>query len=149
MFYLGIIFLIFIDLFTKFIAKNDLQVQKNLVGDFLYLKYVENIWIAFSIPLTGIALKVLTIILIWVIFWYYLTEEKKNNSKLIDISFIFVLAWALWNGYERVFHSKVIDFIWVKYFSVFNFADIFISVWVCLYILSLILLNKKNYEPKW
>lgn len=143
MFYIWIFFLIFIDLFTKFIAKNDLIIQKNLVGDFLYFRYVENIWIAFSLPITGIVLKVLTIILIWVIFWYYYTEEKKKNLKIIDASFMFVLAWALWNGYERVFNGKVIDFIGVKYFSVFNIADIFITIWVILYIYSLIFLQKK------
>lgn len=143
MFYIWIFFLIFIDLFTKFIAKNDLIIQKNLVGDFLYFRYVENIWIAFSLPITGIVLKLLTIILIWVIFWYYYTEEKKKNLKIIDASFMFVLAWALWNGYERVFNGKVIDFIGVKYFSVFNIADIFITIWVVLYIYSLIFLQKK------
>ncbi len=143
MFYIWIFFLIFIDLFTKFIAKNDLIIQKNLVGDFLYFRYVENIWIAFSLPITGIVLKLLTIILIWVIFWYYYTEEKKKNLKIIDASFMFVLAWALWNGYERVFNGKVIDFIGVKYFSVFNIADIFITIWVILYIYSLIFLQKK------
>jgi signal peptidase II len=143
MFYIRIFFLIFIDLFTKFIAKNDLIIQKNLVGDFLYFRYVENIWIAFSLPITGIVLKLLTIILIWVIFWYYYTEEKKKNLKIIDASFMFVLAWALWNGYERVFNGKVIDFIGVKYFSVFNIADIFITIWVVLYIYSLIFLQKK------
>lgn len=143
MFYVWIFFLVFIDLFTKFIAKNDLLIQKDLVGDFLYLRYVENIWIAFSLPVTGIVLKVLTIILIWVIFWYYYTEEKKKNLKIIHASFMFVLAWALWNWYERVFNGKVIDFIGIKYFSVFNFADIFITIWVILYIYSLIFLQKK------
>lgn len=143
MFYIWMFFLIFIDLFTKFIAKTDLVIQKNLVGDFFYLKYVENIWIAFSLPLTGIVLKVLTIILIWVIFWYYYSEEKKKNLKIINASFMFVLAGALWNWYERVFNGKVIDFIGIKYFSVFNFADIFITIWVVLYIYSLIFLQKK------
>lgn len=148
MFYIGIIFLIFIDLFTKFIAKNDLILQKNLIGDFLFLRYSENIWIAFSIPITWIVLKVLTIVLIWVIFWYYLNEEKKKNNKIIDVSFIFILSWALWNGFERVFNGKVIDFIGVVNFSIFNFADIFLTFWVFLYIFFLIFLNK-NHEPKW
>lgn len=144
MFYIWIIFLVFIDLFTKFIAKNDLLVQKNLIGDFLYLKYIENIWIAFSIPLTWLALKILTIIIIWVIFWYYYTEEKQKKSKIIDLSFWLILWWALWNAYERIFNSKVIDFIWVKYFSVFNLADVFICVWVFIYLIYLF--TKKENE---
>lgn len=143
MLYIWIFFLVFIDLFTKFMAKNNLLVQKNLVGDFLYFKYVENLGIAFSVPITGIVLKILTILLIWVIFWYYYTEEKTKKSFLVDISFVFLLWWALGNAYERVFYGKVVDFIGVKYFSVFNFADIFITVWVWLYIFTILFLNKK------
>lgn len=138
MFYILIIFLIFLDLITKYLAKINLLEQKSLIGDFLYLKYVENIWIAFGIPLTWILLKILTISIIWIIFWYYLKEEKNKNNKFINFSFILILAWALGNWYERIFNSKVIDFIWVKYFSVFNLADIFITIWVFIYILVLI-----------
>lgn len=149
MFYIWIFILIFIDLFTKFIAKNDLQVQKNFVGDFLYLRYVENPWIAFSIPVTWITLKILTIVLIWVIFWYYYTEEKPKKCFFIDTAFVFLLWWALGNGYERIFHGKVIDFIGIKYFSVFNFADIFITIWVWLYIFAILFLKNKPYDTKW
>ncbi|MDD5770295.1 MAG: signal peptidase II [Candidatus Gracilibacteria bacterium] len=138
MFYILIIFLIFLDLITKYLAKINLLEQKSLIGDFLYLKYVENIGIAFGIPLTGILLKILTISIIGIIFWYYLKEEKNKNNKFINFSFILILAGALGNGYERIFNSKVIDFIGVKYFSVFNLADIFITIGVFIYILVLI-----------
>lgn len=147
MFYIFIISLIFIDLFTKLIAKNNLLVQKNLIGDFFFLKYSENTWIAFSFPITWIWLKILTIVLIWVIFWYYIKEEKYKNIKIIDLSFIFILSGALWNWIERVFNSKVIDFIGIKYFAIFNLADIFIFIWVFLYIFYLFFLNKN--EQKW
>lgn len=148
MFYIWIIFLVFLDLFTKFIAKNNLLIQKNLVGDFLYLKYTENIWIAFSIPLTWIILKILTVIIIWIIFWYYFTKDKKEKDILIDISYVLILSWAIWNWYERIFNGKVIDFVWVKYFSIFNLADVFISLWVIIYIIYIIFLNK-NQNGKW
>lgn len=144
MFYLWIIFLVCIDLFTKYLAKINLQETKNLVGDFLYLKYVENIWIAFSIPITWIFLKILTILIIWIIFWYYFTEEKKKKNKILDISFVLILAGALGNGYERIFHSKVIDFIGLKYFAIFNIADIFITFWVTIYIIYTLFFNKKD-----
>jgi len=147
MFYISILFLVFIDLFTKSLAKENLLAQKNLIGDFFYLKYAENIWIAFSIQITWMFLKILTVIIIWIIFWYYLTEEKIKNNKIINLSFIFILWWALWNAYERIFNGKVIDFLWIKYFSIFNFADIFITIWVVIYLWSYILFKKQtNYE---
>ncbi len=122
MFYLWIIFLIFIDLFTKFIAKNDLQVQKNLVGDFLYLKYVENIWIAFSIPLTGIALKILTIVLIWVIFWYYYTEEKKKEFKIDRYKFYLCTCWSSWKWIWKSISLKSHWFHLTQIFQCFQFC---------------------------
>jgi len=47
MFYIGIILLVALDLITKNLAKENLQETQNLVGDFLYLKYIENPGIAF------------------------------------------------------------------------------------------------------
>lgn len=132
--YILILFLIFIDLFTNFIAQNNLLIQKNLVGNFLFLKYIENTGVAFSIPITWYFLKILTILFIWVIFWYYLTKERKKQNWLIDLSFAFILGWAIWNWYERIFENRVIDFIWVKYFAIFNLADIFIMIWVLIYL---------------
>ena len=144
MFYIGIIWLVALDLITKYLAKINLQETKNLVGDFLYLRYTENIGIAFSIPVTGLFLKILTIAIICVLFWYYFTEEKKKQNTLINLSFCLIFAWAFWNGYERVFNGTVIDFIGVQYFSVFNLADVFITIWVILYISTFIFLNKPN-----
>jgi signal peptidase II len=141
MFYLIIIIWVTLDLFTKNLALNNLQEQVNIFGDFLFLKYVENTWIAFSLQISG--LKYLTIFLIIWIFYYYFSERKINeNKRLLDLSFWLVLAWAIWNWYERVLNEKVIDFIWIKYFSVFNLADIFISVWAMIY-LYILFKNKK------
>jgi signal peptidase II len=141
MFYLIIIIWVTLDLFTKNLALNNLQEQVNIFSDFLFLKYVENTWIAFSLQISG--LKYLTIFLIIWIFYYYFFERKViKNKKLIDLSFWLVLAWAIWNWYERILNEKVIDFIWIKYFSVFNLADIFISVWAIIY-LYILFKNKK------
>jgi len=142
MFYIIIIIWVFLDLFTKNIAFRYLQDRVDILWDFLFLKYVENIWIAFSIELPFI--KIVTFILIIAIFLYYFYEKKhiKTNKYLLDLSFWLILAWAIWNWYERIFNSKVIDFIWIKYFAVFNLADSFISLWAIIY-LYIIFKNKK------
>lgn len=141
-FYITIIFWIFIDLLSKYFAKNFLQNENiNILWDFLFLWYVENKWIAFSINIPF--LKIVTIILIFGIFYYYFKEEKNKNDKIIDLSFWLILAWALWNWYERIINSFVVDFIWVKYFSVFNLADSFIFIWALLYLTKIFINNKK------
>lgn len=138
LFFLVILFFwIFIDLFTKKLANLYLQEKINLISDFLYLQYVENTWIAFSIQLPSLFLKLITIILIIWIFYYYRKELKTESSKLIktlNISFWLILAGAIGNWIERVFYWRVIDFIGIKYFSVFNLADSFIIIWAILYL---------------
>jgi len=141
MFYLIIIIWIILDLFTKNLAFKYLQENINIFSDFLYLKYVENTGVAFSTQIPG--LKYLTIILIIAIFYYYFSEKKNlKNNNLLDLSFWLILAWAIWNWIERIFNEKVIDFIWVKYFSIFNLADSFITIWAILY-LYILFKNKK------
>lgn len=132
-FYLTIIIWIILDLSSKFLAKIYLKEKLDIFLDMFFLQYAENTWVAFSIKVPF--LKIVTIILILWIFYYYFKEEKKKNDKIIDFSFGLILAWAIWNWTERVFNSFVIDFIWIKYFSIFNFADIFITLWAIIYFL--------------
>ena len=141
-FYFTIIFWVLLDLVSKYLASLYLKENINLISDFLYLWYVENKWIAFSINIPF--LKIVTIILILWIFYYYFTEEKKKDDKIMDFGFGLILAWAIWNGYERIVNSFVVDFIWVKYFSVFNLADAFICIWAVIFILKTFLQKNKK-----
>lgn len=136
MIYFLIPFLIFIDLFTKYLAKEYLQTPIILIENFFSLRYVENIGIAFSFPITWLPLKILTVIIISFFLYYYFTEEKHKKNIFVDMSFVLILSWAIWNGYERIWNEKVIDFFAVQYFSVFNMADVFITLWVLLYIFA-------------
>lgn len=142
MFYIIIIIWIILDLFTKNLALKFLYNKIDIFWNFLFLKYIENSWVAFSIQLPFI--KIFTVILIFMIPLYYFYEKRniKSNKYLLDLSFWLILAWSIWNWYERVFNGKVIDFIWIKYFAIFNLADIFITIWAVIY-LYIIFKNKK------
>jgi len=142
-FYIILIIWVFIDLITKNLANIYLQNKINILWDFLYFQFILNPWIAFWIEVYSLLLKVITISLIILIFYYYKSERKKiNNKKLLDISFWLILSWAIWNAIERIFNSQVIDFIWVKYFSIFNIADSFITIGAIIYIYTLYKNNK-------
>ena len=145
-FYLTIFLWVILDAISKYFANIYLQEQINIFSDFLFLKYVENKGIAFSVNIPF--LKIVTIILILWIFYYYFKEEKKKNDKLIDFSFWLILAWAFWNWYERIFNGFVIDFLWVKYFSVFNLADSFIFVGALIYLLKIFFEKKEKISTK-
>ena len=143
MFYIIIIIWVMLDLVTKNLANIYLQDKINILWDFLYLGFIRNPGIAFWIEVYPILLKIITISLIILIFYYYKWERRINKrTKLLDISFWLILAWAIWNGIERVFNSNVIDFIWVKYFSIFNLADSFITIGAIIYMYILYKNNK-------
>jgi lipoprotein signal peptidase len=144
-FYITLIIALAIDTITKLSTQYYLTEKINLLWDFVFLEFALNTWIAFSIQLPIILLKTLTIVLIIAIFYYYKTEKKLHkDNKLLDMSFWLILWWALWNAYERIMHEQVIDFLWIKYFSIMNFADIFISTWAILYIFFMYKNNKNK-----
>ncbi len=146
MFYIILFSWIIFDLITKYLANIYINEKINLIWNFFYIDLFKNPWIAFSIEISWIILKILTIwLIIWLFYYFFKERKEEENKKLLDISFWLILAGSIWNWIERVFFWKVIDFIWLKYFSVFNFADIFITIWVIVYI---ILNFKKLKEEK-
>ncbi len=139
----AIIFFVFLDYLSKYYANKLLILDKiNLLSDYIYLELHKNIWIAFSIELPF--LKIITVLIILFLVYYYIKYEKFKNNKLLNISYILIISWAFWNAWERIFLWEVTDFIWIKYFSVFNFADIYINIWIILYLIIIVL--KKDNE---
>lgn len=124
-----ICWLISLDALTKYWAENILNSTLVLVPNFLSLTYVQNTGIAFSIPLTWLLLKIITVILIFGIFWYYWTQEKNKKSTLIHFSYSLIFAGAIWNAWERILRWYVVDMISVERFAVFNMADSYITLW--------------------
>ncbi|MBC7503775.1 signal peptidase II [Candidatus Gracilibacteria bacterium] len=97
-------------------------------GEYLGLQLSYNSGIAFSLPITGLPLQLITIILIIGLIYHYIRNEYAKNSRLLDIGYVLIFAGAISHAYERIFFGYVIDFIAVKYFAILNFADIFISI---------------------
>lgn len=135
--------LISFDFFSKQYFESILQSSDiYLLWEFFKLHLSYNTGIAFSLPITWLPLQIITIILvIWLII-YYFREEYPKKSYLLDAWYTLVIAWALSHAYERIFVGHVVDFIAVKYFAIMNFADIFISIWAFLIILSYVFPRK-------
>jgi signal peptidase II len=144
---LALILCIALDLVSKYYFQNAFPLGSSpvsVIWDFLMLKLSYNPWIAFSLPIEWLPLQIITIGLILAIIFQYFQLEYEKRSLLLDISYILILAWWLSHAYERIFIGHVVDFIAVKYFAILNFADIFISVWVFLLIISYI-----RYKYAW
>jgi len=154
LFFFIICFVIWLDVVSKIYIEGDLFGTAKIIcqdpmnNSFASVSYCENntiqinpyfaiqlsynAWVAFSFPIHGIPLQILTICLIAGICFYYFRYELPKKSWFLDIGFAMILGWALSHAYERIVVGHVVDFISVKYFAIFNFADIFISIGACI-----------------
>lgn len=99
-----------------------------IFGDFFGIQLIYNKGIAFSLPIHGTPLKILTLSIILVIAYYFLCYEWPKKYRIIDAAFAMIFAGAISHAYERIFVGHVIDFLFVKNFAIFNFADILITM---------------------
>lgn len=144
LFYITTFLAIIIDFFTKKIALFKLHKDMPIFLDYVKLKLIYNDWIAFSIPLKWLILKIITLSVIILISYYYFQFEKRKKDKLLDLWYALILWWAIGNWFDRLFYWSVLDIISVKYFAIFNFADIFINIWVIIILFYYLRISWKN-----
>lgn len=120
--------------------QNELPVK--LLDNFFTFTFTPNYYIAFSLPVSGLILTVLigAIILALIIFLGYLIKTRQN--KLLAAGLFLILLGALSNFIDRLSLGYVVDYLYLKYFTVFNLADIYISIGALISLISL----KKSYK---
>lgn len=111
------------------------QATKILAGTFLPV--VCNTGVAFGIRGGGIylSLAVLAIVL-------FLMQRERSRNGLVALAFLFAGGFS--NFIDRAFFGCVRDFINLKYFPVFNFADVSITFGVGLVIYFLIFVQNEK-----
>lgn len=139
--YLFIIAMFFIldRILKKMALKQGLFVSKSLIDNILGFKLFFNRNIAFSLPVSG-SLLTLSISLVCLSFLIYIIYLLKN--KKAKILFIFLLSLilfgALSNLIDRLLYGAVIDYLDLKFFTVFNLADLMISGGMIIYLITYI-----------
>ena len=98
----------------------------------LFLKNsVCNKNIAWSIPIApGVFYFFWLIIFLFLI--YYFLKSKNHFEKMV---LIFIFSGAVSNIIDRVLRGCVVDFIDLKFWPVFNLADIYITIGISLLVL--------------
>lgn len=124
---LTLLILFIIDRTSKYITYNKLPSQGVCFFDYLKIKLQMNRGIAFGIPLPFILITSLTIIILLFLF-YYLLKNIKKNKKLNALFLGLIIIGAFSNLLDRFFYQKVIDFIQIGIFPIFNIADTYISI---------------------
>jgi len=140
-------FFVVLDRFFKFLAAGG-YFDKSIpvVGDFFKLDLIPNYNIAFSLPLSGIFLNILIIlIIIFLLYELLFLWQRQEWSKVVLLTFI--IFGAISNMLDRLKYGFVIDYLDLKYFTVFNMADVMIVGGV-LGIILIFCRGKKVYNLK-
>ncbi len=136
--------LIIFDNFTKIIAKNNLIEEKTIkfIPHFINFQLITNRGSAYgnnsnNFELTIILAVLMTLICIIGFLFFY--------EPLYIISFTLLVAGDLGNLINRIWNNAyVIDFLsweFIKPYFIFNFADMFITFGVILFIFSLLFIE--------
>lgn len=139
---LGAVFLLLLDRFFKIYSFNYLVADNvPILGDYFKLNLALNPGVAFSIPIGGLMIIILICSLILILIWEFYENLQKNKHINAGVIFV-IISGAASNLWDRFHYGYVIDYLDLRYFTVFNIADIMISVGVL--ILAILLMGKRN-----
>ena len=113
------------------------------------LRFVLNQGMAFSL-LSGKQLFLILATSAALLLVAYLLFFRSRGKLLQQIAFILVLAGGIGNLIDRVLHGTVVDFFAVTFtnFAVFNVADCYVTVGVCLLLLFYIIKEVRDAKQK-
>ncbi|MBH37600.1 signal peptidase II [bacterium] len=144
--YVFIFLLVFLDQSTKWVAQTYLKFFHSviIIPKVLSFDLVHNYGAAYGI-LQNQRLFLLSVSAI-VIIGGFLFAKSIIQSRFSQYGLMFLLAGAIGNGLDRLVLGYVIDFINIKIFPVFNFADMFINIAVGYFIVDMIINGKKTTQ---
>lgn len=139
-----------VDLITKAVAENNLQGSVSVIGNWLTFDFTTNGGSSFSF-LDGVAganIIFFVITLVGIPLMCFLLYLNRKQSMFGNVGLMLMIGGSLGNAVDRAFlgdgffNGRVRDFISVKGFAVFNFADMCLVVGVIMFIIALLFLDK-------
>jgi signal peptidase II len=139
------IFAIVIDQVSKYwvVRFVPLNAQIKVIPGILYITHIKNSGGAFGIFQNKVNIFIIVSIISMLLI-IILKIAMNLKSYTYNLSLGFVLGGAIGNLYDRYFIREVTDFIYVRFFAVFNGADSFIVVGFIILLIFLI----KNFFGK-
>lgn len=120
--------LIFLDQFTKYLARNYLTEPVQIIKNIFHLTLVKNTGSLFGLlQNTNVYLIWFSVIALGFIIYYYDSFPKKRIPKLL---ILIITAGIIGNLIDRILFGYVIDFIDLRIWPVFNIADSMITIGV-------------------
>ena len=138
--------MVILDQVTKIIVRHTMFLHQSfpLIGDLLKITYIENRGVAFSMfqeSQNKLVLIVIPVIVMAGLLLYY-RKAKQNYGSLFSISVMMIVAGGFSNLIDRVIYHSVTDFIDLKWFAIFNVADIFAVVGCIFLVISVFFCEK-------
>ncbi len=125
-----IIFLLLIDQISKIMARMFFTVDSETLAPFEF-QFTENTGIAFSIPFPPFLLIIITLVILGFLSWAMI---KESLLEWEEVGVVFIFSGALGNLIDRIFYGSVTDFIKIFGFPIFNFADIWITAGIVIFL---------------
>lgn len=114
----------------------NLEAPIELIANLLFFNLTKNYFISFSLPLSGPVLNIFIVLLIILLVIYLIfLIIKEKDKKLEIVLLLFIFFGALSNLIDRLSLGFVVDYLELRYFTVFNLADVMIvipSFWLIL-----------------
>jgi signal peptidase II len=142
-------FLISIDQLAKIIVTQNIAKGENIafIPRVLSISYIHNSGAAWNLLDGHVCfLTSITIIASGVIFYYFLRSIQK--SRWITFSLLLMFSGAMGNFIDRIWHGYVIDMFKIEFinFPVFNMADSYLVVGVCLLLIYMFIIDRKGSQ---
>lgn len=128
-----------LDQISKYLISNLMSPSQSIpiIKNLFHITYIKNTGAAFGIlsnyQMFLIALSIIFIVIILFYFFHMPAHDLLTRSAIAVI-----IGGSFGNLVDRLFRGYVIDFIDVRFFSIFNIADIMINVGIFLLILKVI-----------
>ena len=142
------IFLILLDLLTKFLVQNNLPLNKSIkINEFSDLVYVQNFGVSFGLFSGYVSHWIIIFIASVVILIIYILSMK-SNKKFEKLAYFIIIIGALSNVIDRLINTFVVDFILLHYknyyWPAFNLADIYITIGIIMLLVSFFIESKND-----
>lgn len=145
--------LIGLDQATKYLALTNLKPIGSMVfiEGFLDFTFVENRGVAFGM-FSGQRwfILLLTAVITVALLYYYNKLPRTKEYQLVRMVMLLIFSGAIGNMIDRMFRGYVVDFFEFSFFRfpVFNVADIYVVVGVCILAFLILFVIKEPEEKK-
>ncbi|NLY71213.1 MAG: signal peptidase II [Clostridiales bacterium] len=130
LYFLIIVLLIALDLFTKYIIKSNMDINQSvpIIENIFHITYVRNYGAAFNIFEGKQTLIVMVSLIAIIIVLIYIFSKRKIQHWSLLLALSLVAGGGIGNLISRITLGYVVDFLDFRIWPVFNVADVSVCV---------------------